>query len=82
MTRHEISKRYSRPCNRLYAFKEHKGKELTKEQKQTNQVISSIRVIVEYAIGGAKRCHIIKDRFRYHKLGFLWFGDGISLWSP
>jgi hypothetical protein len=47
-----------------------KGKELTQEQKQTNRAISSTRVIVEHAIGGAKRCRIIKDRFRCHKLGF------------
>jgi hypothetical protein len=47
-----------------------KGKELTEEQKQTNRTVSSIRVLVEHAIGGAKRCRIIKDRFRCHKLGF------------
>jgi hypothetical protein len=50
--------------------KKPKGKVLTQEQKQTNRAISSTRVIVEHAIGGAKRCRIIKDRFRCHKLGF------------
>jgi hypothetical protein len=50
--------------------KKPKGKKLAEEQKQTNRAISSTRVIVEHTIGGAKRCRIIKDRFRCHKLEF------------
>jgi len=50
--------------------KKPKGKELTVEQKETNRSISSFRVLVEHAIGGAKRCRIVKDRFRCHKFGF------------
>ena len=50
--------------------KKPKGKELTEEQKETNRSISSFRVLVEHAIGGAKRCRIVKDRFRCHKFGF------------
>jgi hypothetical protein len=50
--------------------KKPKGKELTQEQKQQNQNISRFRVLVEHAICGAKRCRIVKDRLRCHKLGF------------
>ena len=50
--------------------KKPKGKELTDEQKKANCTISSFRVLVEHAIGGAKRCRIVKDRFRCHKFGF------------
>lgn len=50
--------------------KKPKGKELTKEQKEENRKISSFRILVEHAIGGAKRCRIVKERFRCTKLGF------------
>jgi hypothetical protein len=49
--------------------KKPKGKELTAEQKQENRKISSFRIIVEHAIGGVKRCRIVKDRLRCHKFG-------------
>ena len=51
-------------------LKKPKGKDLTQEQKDLNRSISSFRVLVEHAIGGAKRCRIVKDRFRCHKFGF------------
>jgi hypothetical protein len=50
--------------------KKPKGKELTAEQKYENRKISSFRIIVEHAIGGAKRCRIVKERFRCYKFGF------------
>ena len=50
--------------------KKPKGKELTKEQKEENRKISSFRILVEHAIGGAKRCRIVKERFRCTKFGF------------
>jgi hypothetical protein len=50
--------------------KKAKGKELTKEQKQENREISSFRILVEHAIGGIKRCRIVKERFRCAKFGF------------
>jgi len=50
--------------------KKPKGKDLSDAQKKENKAISSFRVIVEHAIGGAKRCRIIKDRYRCHKLFF------------
>lgn len=56
--------------NVMMPVKKPKGKELTQEQKESNRSISSFRVLVEHAIGGAKRCRIVKDRFRCHKFGF------------
>ena len=50
--------------------KKPKGQELTDEQKKENKKISSSRVSVEHAIGGVKRCRIVKDRFRCHKMHF------------
>lgn len=50
--------------------KKPKGKELSIEPKETNRSISSFRMLVEHAIVGAKRCRIIKGRFRCHKFGF------------
>ena len=50
--------------------KKPKGKDLTQEQKQANKEISSFRILVEHAIGGVKKCRIVKERFRCHRLGF------------
>jgi len=50
--------------------KKPKGRELTDEQKRENKEISSFRIIVEHAIGGAKRCRIVKERLRCYKFGF------------
>ena len=50
--------------------KKPKGKELTPEQKQKNKEISSFRILVEHAIGGVKRCRIVKERLRCTKFGF------------
>lgn len=56
--------------NVIMPTKKPKAKELTDEQKKENKKISSTRVIVEHAIGGVKRCRIVKDRFRCHKMHF------------
>jgi hypothetical protein len=50
--------------------KKPKGKELTDVQKEGNRKISSFRILVEHAIGGVKKCRIVKDRFRCRKFGF------------
>lgn len=50
--------------------KQPKGKALTQEQTQQNREVSRFRVLVEHAICGAKRCLIVKDPLRCHKLGF------------
>ena len=50
--------------------KKPRGKELTQSQKDRNKEISKVRIVVEHAIGGAKRCRIVKDRMRCHKFQF------------
>ncbi len=47
--------------------KKPKGKELTCVEKQENKRISGVRIKVEHAIGGMKKCRIVKERFRCHK---------------
>lgn len=47
-----------------------KGKELSENQKNENRQISSFRILVEHAIGGIKKCRIVKERFRCRKFGF------------
>ena len=47
--------------------KKPKGGQLTDEEKETNSLISSIRVSVEHVISGLKRCRIVKDVFRNTK---------------
>lgn len=51
--------------------KKPKGKELTKEEKDTNRQISSFRVRVEHAIGSVKRYRIVKDECRLRKNNFV-----------
>ena len=43
--------------------KKPEGKELTAVEKQENKRISGIRIKVEHAIGGMKKCRIVKERF-------------------
>jgi hypothetical protein len=50
--------------------KKPKGKELAHARKQENRKISTFRILVEHAIGGVKKCRIVKERFRCRKFGF------------
>ena len=50
--------------------KKPKGGELTKEEKEINRKIASIRIHVEHAISGVKRYRIVKDKLRNWKKGF------------
>lgn len=50
--------------------KKPKGKELTDAQKEENRKISSFQILMEHAIGGVKKCRIVKERFRCRKFGF------------
>jgi hypothetical protein len=50
--------------------KKPKGKELTEKQKEGNRNISSFRILIEHAIGGVKKCRIVKERFRRRMFGF------------
>lgn len=54
----------------LQPKKKPKGKELTEEEKEKNQRISTVRVRIEHVISGVKRCRIVKDTFRNYKKGF------------
>lgn len=51
-------------------IKKPEGKELSKIQKEENRRISSFPILVEHAIGGIKKCRIVKERFRCRKFGF------------
>jgi hypothetical protein len=55
----------------IQPMKKPRGKELTPEQKRTNQQISSFRVRVEHAIGSVKRYRIVKDECRLRKNNFV-----------
>jgi len=44
--------------------------QLSHEDKESNRLISSIRVVVEHIISGIKRCRIVKDVFRNTKEGY------------
>lgn len=47
--------------------KKSRGRALTADEKETNKIISSYRVIVEHAIGGIKRYRCMSEKLRNHK---------------
>ena len=47
-----------------------KGKSLLVLKNKRTSGISGVRIKVEHAIGGMKKCRIVKERFRCHKFGF------------
>ncbi len=51
----------------MIAHKKPKGKELTTEQKQENQTIASIRMVVENVISGIKRYNSVSQIYRNRK---------------
>lgn len=53
--------------NILLPKKKSKGRPLTYDEKETNRIISSYRVLVEHAIGGVKRYRCISERLRNRK---------------
>lgn len=56
--------------NTLIPKKATKGKPLTREDKESNRIISSFRVIVEHAIAGIKRFGVIANTLRNRKKYF------------
>ena len=58
-------------CDTLQPKKKPQGRELHPIQKTINQVISKVRVTVEHAIAGIKRCHIVADLFRNRRHGMV-----------
>ena len=55
----------------LQPKKKPRGRQLHPLQKTINQVISRVRVTVEHAIAGVKRCRIVADIFRNRRPGFV-----------
>ncbi len=55
----------------LQPKKKPRGREHHPIQKTINQIISRVRVTVEHAIAGIKRCHIVSDIFRNRRGGFV-----------
>ena len=49
--------------------KKPKGRELTYDERESNKIISSYRVLIEHAIGGIKRyqsvTHVYRNRKKY-----------------
>ncbi len=56
--------------NIIQPKKKPRGRERTNEEKENNRKIASIRIRVEHAISGVKRCRIVKDKLRNWKKGF------------
>lgn len=55
----------------LQPKKKPRGREIHPIQKTINQVISRVRVTVEHAIAGVKRCRIVADTFRNRREGLV-----------
>ena len=58
-------------CDTLQPKKKPRKRELHPIQKTINQVISRVRVTVEHAIAGVKRCRIVADTFRNWRRGMV-----------
>jgi DDE superfamily endonuclease/Helix-turn-helix of DDE superfamily endonuclease len=54
----------------MLPHKKPRNEELSQEQKDYNVLLASARVVNEHAIGGIKRCRIVKDRLRNWKRDF------------
>ena len=55
----------------LQPKKKPRGRELHPVQKTINHLISRVRVTVEHAIAGVKRCRIVADTFRNWRHGMV-----------
>ena len=61
----------------IICFEPHKkprNGELTDEQKAENQFIAGVRIVIEHAIGGVKRCRIVKETIRLYN---YWIRDRV-----
>lgn len=72
---------YSEKCGCKNAGKEIQRQGFIRCSKGRKQKISSFRILVEHTIGGVKKCHIVKERFRCLKFGFDEFSHAYRLWS-
>ena len=50
--------------------KKPQGQDLSVADQVVNQVLSSVRIVVEHSLSGVKRCRIVKDVLRNTKAGF------------
>ncbi len=53
----------------LMPTKKPRGRELTREQRRTNQALNQRRLRIEHVNSSVKRCRIVKDRIRLWKAG-------------
>lgn len=60
------TKNISIPHKKPRKSKNNLNPQLTKEQKDENKKMSSIRIVVEQVIGGMKRLKCVSDRYRNH----------------
>ena len=58
-------------CATLQPRKKPRGRELPAYSQTINKVISRVRVTVEHAISGVKRCRIVADTFRNWRIGMV-----------
>ena len=58
-------------CATLQPRKKPRGRPLPAYSQAINQVISRVRVTVEHAIAGVKRCRIVADTFRNWRAGMV-----------
>ena len=55
----------------LQPKKKPRGRQLHPIQKTINQLVSRVRVTVEHAIAGVKRCRVVADTFRNWRAGMV-----------
>ena len=55
------------PLQPLQPQKKPRGGKLSADEKETNRLISGVRILVEHVINGVKRCRIVKDILRNHR---------------
>ena len=58
-------------CATLQPRKKPRGRELPAYSQTINKVISRVRVSVEHAIAGVKRCRVVADTFRNWRAGMV-----------
>ena len=65
-----VGERIEIPIKKPRKSKKNPNPKLTDEQKATNKALSQVRIFVENAICGIKRCNILVHRFRNLKANF------------
>jgi DDE superfamily endonuclease len=78
-----IEKDYQEFKELFVPHKKKKKQELNMEQKETNRLLASKRIVVEHAIGGLKRYRILSDRLRMRNVELynVTLGVCAGLWN-